>query len=1003
MEKTNKKKPVEYKKQAIKDFMIWMIIGIILISISNCIYINKGNKVTYVKLVATAEKNDKALSNNIRLNRIVLDKGTDKEREYDLSRVNVGGAWKYDEENHLLYAYELDNKAELNIPIMEAESIDINFISEVGSGKVQVYINDELKNSIDLYSDSEWRDFNREYTNSFAEYYALNILICFLLLVGLWCIFKVAVLNNINELKIYIKTINRFRILKAAAAGGTLVVLYLLISTVLADDLYAIIKKDNVVLTIESTGEKNSKAAYNTVRVSRIFINDVAYDFSKVATTNAWDYDGINNFIYLKDNTKPVSFDLVLNNIRTIDINFVSERGSGIANVYINNKKIETIDLYQDAKWAYKRVHYHVNPLVTPHKGYGVITVIFLIGLIIGLFNENKNKDEKGNMESNAWAPFFINLCLSFIICYIVSSIQYESFWEGLKWIICNQSKFWPGFAIVTILNMILYFISRRNSVSFGVLSIIMIIMLTVNYLKLNFRDIPLLPWDFLLISVAMTVLDNFELKFPRESIVCLILTIAVIILLVRLEKKEGVLKLRVGFRIPIAIMFTGVLVYSVISNYYSSGGANLFSPKDYYEEKGFINAFIRCTEYLLPIEEPENYNEDTMNAIYEEVEQVTSGYNEGEKPNIIVLMSESFWDLERIDKIKFNEEMFPTYRKLQETAVTGQLLTNVFGGGTVNTEFEAITGFSVGYLPQEYMPYQRCVRDDFFSINKYLKNQGYESSAMHPFKAENYNRDTAYNYLDFDKKIWEDDFEQDCDRMRSYVSDKALVERIISEYEEHNSQSASPWFNLSVSMQNHGGYWGSCIDEDKDLDIDVSEYDESSQGSIMDLAIGLHYADLALGELIEYFEDQEEPTVIIMFGDHMSDAGPIGITLLGQSDIGTAESSPEQIYNRHIVPFMAWSNYGNENIDCGTIGVTQLLPTVFDIYNVNMPKYFKYLRATQNIYTGAASNIAVNSDGSYNYISDMSEKQKEQYDKYWLIEYDYIFGENYLKRLFES
>ena len=112
------------------------------------------------------------------------------------------------------------------------------------------------------------------------------------------------------------------------------------------------------------------------------------------------------------------------------------------------------------------------------------------------------------------------------------------------------------------------------------------------------------------------------------------------------------------------------------------------------------------------------------------------------------------------------------------------------------------------------------------------------------------------------------------------------MTEKIIEEYKKHKAESNSPWFNLSVSMQNHGGYWESTLDKNKKVDVDDSAFTETSRGSIEDLATGLHYADLALGELIDYFKTVDEPTVIVMFGDHMSNAGQIGDTLLDQSSL---------------------------------------------------------------------------------------------------------------------
>jgi hypothetical protein len=148
------------------------------------------------------------------------------------------------------------------------------------------------------------------------------------------------------------------------------------------------------------------------------------------------------------------------------------------------------------------------------------------------------------------------------------------------------------------------------------------------------------------------------------------------------------------------------------------------------------------------------------------------------------------------------------------------------------------------------------------------------------------------------------------------------------------------------------------------------------------------------------------------MFGDHMSDAGPIGSRMLEQSALvggtsssgrSTADLQASSVYEQRRVPFMAWSNEGNTKKDCGVLSVTQLLPTVFSEYDVAMPKYFSYLKYTQSVYPACASGIIVNTDGSFNSIDEMTDEQKEVYDEQELMEYDYLFGKNYIEKLYEQ
>ena len=659
---------------------------------------------------------------------------------------------------------------------------------------------------------------------------------------------------------------------------------------------------------------------------------------------------------------------------------------------------------------VYKNVYDKVSTLMYPYSFYITLAILFIFFFALSCFFSPKAK--KWDNVFNYIRFMVINIIFTVVLYLFVSIIQRESVVDTIIWAINNEQNFIEGLCIVALLNVLLAMILKKNYRSFVVLSVIFIMLLIINYFKVQFRDNPLFPWDFLLMSVAASVVNRFKLIPSFTFAIAVIAFIAVIIALYFIAKKRSGYKMNLITRFVTAIIVFALLV-TYFSTYLFTTDVNLFMAKEYYIEKGFVAAFAESARYLKPIDAPDNYSEETMQEIYNKINALQE-QSDGNKANIIVIMSESFWDITRVRELGFSEEIFPTYRELQKTAVTGELLTNVYNGGTVNSEFEALTGFSVAYLPPEYMPYQRCMRPNFFSINSYLKSEGYESLAIHPFEKTNYNRNTAYEYLGFDKTLWGEDFDENAERMRGYISDHALTEKIISEYEKHNSESDKPWFNLSVSMQNHGGYWESSIDSDKNYDIDVSKFKENSQGSIKDLAIGLHYADLALGELIDYFENSDEPTIIIMFGDHISNAGPIGETLLDQSSLlgegynlsasgkGVAAATEDSIFEQRRVPFMAWSNYDNVQKDCGIVSITQLLPTVFSEYNVAMPKYFEYLKKSQKIYPACASNIIVDKEGKVSFIDNMTAEQKKQYDEYWLIEYDYIFGKNYLMDLFD-
>ena len=71
------------------------------------------------------------------------------------------------------------------------------------------------------------------------------------------------------------------------------------------------------------------------------------------------------------------------------------------------------------------------------------------------------------------------------------------------------------------------------------------------------------------------------------------------------------------------------------------------------------------------------------------------------EKPDIIVVMSESFWDPTKLPGVTITPDPIPTVRALR----SGSMFSPEFGGMTANIEFEALTGFSNAFLPAAASP----------------------------------------------------------------------------------------------------------------------------------------------------------------------------------------------------------------------------------------------------------------------------------------------------------
>ena len=136
--------------------------------------------------------------------------------------------------------------------------------------------------------------------------------------------------------------------------------------------------------------------------------------------------------------------------------------------------------------------------------------------------------------------------------------------------------------------------------------------------------------------------------------------------------------------------------------------------------------------------------------------------------------------------------------------------------------------------------------------------------------------------------------------------------EKLIELYE--NKDPDQPMFLFNVTMQNHGGY-SSLINAPDEL-VHMSKGDYTSEYADNYLSL-VRATDTAFSELIDYFSEVEEPTIILMFGDHAPNL-PDGVyeALMGKS---LEELSLEETQQRYTTPFVLWANYDIEG--SGTTG----------------------------------------------------------------------------------
>lgn len=359
-----------------------------------------------------------------------------------------------------------------------------------------------------------------------------------------------------------------------------------------------------------------------------------------------------------------------------------------------------------------------------------------------------------------------------------------------------------------------------------------------------------------------------------------------------------------------------------------------------------------------------------------------------GETPNLIVIMNESFADYTSIGKgLDLSEDCMPFIHSLTENTIKGTAYVSIFGGNTPNSEYEFLTGNTMGFLPASSVGFNLFVRGNLPSIASELKSQGYETLAMHPYRGTNYRRNLVYPQIGFDTFYTRDDFTQ-AKYIRSYISDDTLAQRIITEFNKHEESTDTPLFSYNVTIQNHGGYFAS---NTRNLDLDIKVEDPEVDQTKTTLYVNLiKESDQMFKNLVNYFENKDAPTVIVMFGDHQANLGDDTYEyLVGNED----EISREERMEKYKVPFVIWANYDIPEETIEKTSLNYLYSILADRLDFPMTGYQKYLLALSEKIPALCVQGYWGDDGNYYELDDDTSPYYDLVNEYNILEYNDIFG----------
>jgi phosphoglycerol transferase MdoB-like AlkP superfamily enzyme len=496
-------------------------------------------------------------------------------------------------------------------------------------------------------------------------------------------------------------------------------------------------------------------------------------------------------------------------------------------------------------------------------------------------------------------------------------------------------------FKAYTLYNLIWYIIIyylifallRSSRLTIIVGNFLIYLLAVLNYLVYLFRGNPILPSDLLAWETGMSVAASYDVSFTREFLIATVIMISVFVLACKLnrggKRPSAVNRLAVlcTFAIFAAVVFGWFFETDLIKS--KIRVIDFFAPKYTYSSYGTAFGFVANVQAMATTS-PDGYSVTKVEELLENAPKVLSGTKAEEKPNIIVIMNEAFSDLSLIGDYKTNIPYLPFIHSLEENTTKGKLYVSVFGGATSDTEYEFLTGNSMAVMPRNCVPYQQFVTGSTDSLARTLKAQGYYNIAIHPYEPSGYKRDLVYPLLGFDEFLSKKDFVNP-GLIRSFISDRDSYAKIIEEYEK--KEKDGPLFIFNVTMQNHGGYSADRLFSE-DETVRLTEYDGYQR--VEQYLSLVRESDKAFRILTDYFREQKEPTIILIFGDHQP---------VVYSDFHNA--NPDQtdvLLKKYVVPFILWANYDIPEDDAEEMSVNYLSSYLLKTAGLQGTAYNDYL-----------------------------------------------------------
>lgn len=494
--------------------------------------------------------------------------------------------------------------------------------------------------------------------------------------------------------------------------------------------------------------------------------------------------------------------------------------------------------------------------------------------------------------------PFLSTAALALVLTLALEILGRHSLVDGVVFLFAHPVHFLANAGIIMTTLAVSHLFKRRNFF-LPFFTGLWLLLGIANAVVRCFRSTPLEAVDLAILPSALSIIGIYVDAWLIVLLAALLLACVgwIISALIHSAKRKPDYKRAGIFVLVSACLAAGCYGATLLGEGREERKEVYSNIIDAYDQYGFVYCF--CTGALdRGIDEPEFYSPEAVDDLMAELDE---GAVPAEKPDIVMVQLESFFDVDYLDDVDCDEDPIPVFRQLKEDYPSGFLTVPSVGAGTANTEFEVLSGMSLDFFGMGEYPYMTVLQEQACeTIATDLKVMGYKAHAVHNNTGTFYMRNVVFSQLGFDTYTSIEFMNGIEYNPIGWAKDEILTGEIMKALDS----SDDPQFVFAITVQGHGKYQrGVDSVEAEGLNITWAD-DEEEEDALAYYLSQLRETDAFIGALRDALEQRGKPAVLVLYGDH-----------LPNFDIGS-----EQLKNGDIfqTEYVIWDNMGltTENMD---------------------------------------------------------------------------------------